>query len=223
MKPLIKTAVMGLVAIATTLTAAAFYPWPEPVIESEMVGKPLFEPFDTSTVRSISIVRYNSDRSALERFQVRRKGEKWIIPAHKNYVADNVNQISATAGALSGNVLENTSSDQKDHVDFGVVDPLESESTTNRSSLGTKIVLKDRNQRELGSLIVGSRVGNQSAVDQQRRFVRVPGQPHVYEMEINPAALKTDFTRWVSSNLLQLSKELPIDTISINNYRIPSL
>jgi len=222
MNPLLKTATMGIIAVATTLAAAAFYPWPEPVVQSEMVGKPLFEPFESSRVRSISIVSYNRERAALERFQILRKGEKWIIPSHKNYMADNSAQISAAVSALSGKVLENSSSDQKDHVDFGVVDPLEFESTTNRSSLGTRIVLEDRNQRELGSLIVGSRVGSKSQTDERRRFVRVPGQPHVYEMEINPAALETDFTRWVNTNLLQLSKEFPVDKLAINNYRLDS-
>lgn len=211
---------MGLLAITISVTAAAYYPWPETVVESEMVGKPLFEQFDASSVRSISIVQYDTDRNGLDRIELRRSGEKWIIPARKNYIATNANQISLAVNSLNGNVLENRSSDQQDHVEYGVIDPLEFESTTNRASLGTKIVLEDRNKRELASLIVGSSLRNESQQNQMKHFVRIPGQPHVYVMEINPAALATDFTRWVSPNLLQLSKDLPIDSILIKNYRI---
>lgn len=219
--PFFTTAIMALLAAATMMVAAFFYPWPERVVESDMVGKPLFEEYDASAVRSISIAKFDADRNGVDRIDLRRKGEKWIVPAKKNFIATNAEQISRVVNSLNNcTVLENRSNAQQDHVDFGVVDPMEYESSTNRSSLGTKIVLEDRNKRELASLIVGSSLRNESSQQQLKHFVRIPGQPNVYVVEINPAELSTDFTRWVNTNLLSLNSQTPVDSIEIQNYRM---
>ncbi len=218
--PYFTTGIMVLLAAATMIVAAIFYPWPERVVESDMVGNPLFE-YDTSAVRSISIARFDADRNGVDRIDLRRSGEKWIIPARKNFIATNAEQISRVVNSLNNcTVLENRSNAQQDHVDFSVVDPVEYASSTNRSSLGTKIVLEDRNKRELASLIVGSSLRNESSQQQLKHFVRIPGQPNVYVVEINPGVLSTDFTRWVNANLLGLSNQTPVNSIEINNYRI---
>jgi hypothetical protein len=219
--PFFTTAIMALLAAATMMVAAFFYPWPERVVESDLVGKPLFEEYDASAVRSISIAKYDADRNGMDRIDLRRSGEKWIVPAKKNFIATNAEQISRVVNSLNNlTVLENRSNAQQDHVDFGVVDPVEYESSTNRSSLGTKIVLEDRNKRELASLIVGSSLRNESSQQQLKHFVRIPGQPNVYVVEINPAELSTDFTRWVKANLLDLTSQTPVDSIEIKNYRM---
>lgn len=213
---------MALLAAATMIVAAFFYPWPERVVESDMVGKPLFEDYDASAVRSISITKYDADRNGLDRIDLRRSGEKWIIPAKKNFVATDSDQIGRVVSCLNNcTVLENRSNAQQDHVDFGVVDPMDYESSNNRSSLGTKIVLEDRNKRELASLIVGSSLRNESTQQELKHFVRIPGQPAVYVVDINPEILSTDFTRWVNANLLDLTSQTPVDSIEIQNYRLP--
>ncbi len=218
---IVTTAIMGIVALVTAAIAAAYYPWPEQVIENNMVNKPLFEPYDVSSVRSISIVNYDADRNDLQRIQLTRKGEKWIIPARNEFVATNAEQIGMAVNALSDlTVLENRSNDQSDHYAYGVVDPLDYESATNRSSLGTKIVLENRTGKELASLIVGPPLPAEQGQFQTKHFVRIPGQPNVYVVQIDAAALQTDFTSWVSPNLLQLSPETTIDSIQIRNYRI---
>ncbi len=212
---------MGVLAGIISVVAAAFYPWPEPVVENDMVGKPLFEEYDASSVRSISITRYDTERNGLDRIELRRSGEKWLIPARKNFLATNVGQISLAINALNNcTVLENRSIDQQDHIEYGVVDPMQYEASTNRSSLGTKIVLEDRNKRELASLIVGSSVRSEAQQSAQKNFVRIPGQPSVYVVEIQPQALSTDFTDWVSPNLLQLRNDTKLSSVEVKNYRI---
>lgn len=219
--PFFKTALMGLLALVAAGVAAAYFPWPETVIENEMVDKPLFEEYDVSKVRSISIVRYDANRNGLERIQLERSGEKWIIPANNRFIATNAAQIGLSVNCLKNCiVLENRSSDLKNHVEYGVIDPMEYESTPNRSSLGTKIVLQDRNNKELASLIVGSTLKNQSDAQQRKNFVRIPGEPNVYVVEIDRRALATTFPAWVNPNLMQLSKENPINSIEFKNYRI---
>jgi hypothetical protein len=219
--PIFKTALMGLLALVAAGIAAAYFPWPETVIESEMVDKPLFEEYDISKVRSISIVRYDTNRNGLERIQLERLGEKWIIPANSKFIATNAAQIGLSVNCLKNCiVLENRSSNQENHVEYGVIDPVEYESTPNRSSLGTKIVLQDRNNKELASLIVGSTLKNQSDTDQKKNFVRIPGEPNVYVVEIDRRALATTFPSWVNPNLMQLSQENKIDSIEFKNYRV---
>ncbi len=215
------TAVMGLVALVTAGIAAVYYPWPEAVVENDMVNKPLFEAYDVASVRSISIVNYDDDRNGLQRIKLVRKGEKWVIPAFQDFIATNAQQIGLAANALTDlTVLENRSNDQSDHYAYGVVDPGEYETATNRSSLGTMITLENRTGQELASLIVGPPLPKEGQQRQTKHFVRVPGQPNVYVVNIEPDALATDFTRWVSPNLLQLGPEVKFESIQIKSYRI---
>ena len=69
------TFLMLVVAAVAAFAAASVYPWPEAVVISDAVNKPLFEGFDTRNVRSIRIETYNEDRNEVERLLVRRKGE----------------------------------------------------------------------------------------------------------------------------------------------------
>ena len=71
---------MLLVALATSATAAYFYPWPEIETTSDRINEPLFEDFDLEQVRSIKILKYNIDRNELETVQLRRKADKWVFP-----------------------------------------------------------------------------------------------------------------------------------------------
>ena len=182
--PFVQTMVMALVALIASGVAASFYPWPEPVVESEIVGKPLFEPYDTTAVRSIKISEFNEDRNALDRMVLRRSGEKWIIPENKNYIASNARQISAAANALNEVlVLDEKTDEQQAYLEYGVVDPDEYQKTPNRSALGAKIILEDRNGKSLASLIVGKALKDDPT--KLKHFVRIPGQPNLYVIDFN--------------------------------------
>jgi hypothetical protein len=219
--PIIKTFVMFLVALAASAVAAAFYPWPERVVESEIVGKPLFEAYDTNAVRSIEIMRFDEETDSLEQVLLRRSAERWLMPSFKKFIATNTLQIAATANSLSDCiVIEEKTDQQQEYAEYGVVDPSEYQNTTNRSSMGTKLILKNRNDKELGSLIVGKRLKDDPK--QLKHFVRIPGQPSVYIVELDPMALTTDFRGWINPNLFQLGS-IPINKIEIENYRIPEM
>lgn len=217
--PAITTLLMGLTAAATSVVAAWFYPWPEIAARSDLVGKPLFESFEAQDVRSITITEFDADRNGVKQIALRRSGDSWIIPARQNFVANNANQISQAINSVNANVLEQRSNDLQDHVEYGVIDPYEFESTRARNSLGKKIVLQDRNNRELASLIVGSAPRDDANANQTRRFVRIAGKPGVYVVELPEEALTTDFANWVSPNLFELSETTPIKSLTIENYR----
>ena len=72
---------MAIIAAVAAVVAATFYPWPEISQNNEMVGKSLFEAYKATQVRGIQIMQFNRERGFLERIELRRKGEKWIIPA----------------------------------------------------------------------------------------------------------------------------------------------
>ncbi len=215
------TLLMLIIAGAAAATAASVYPWPEAVVVSEAVNNPLFKDFDTSNVRSIRIAIHNTDRNEVETLIVRRKGERWILPTHQNFIADNGAQLGkATNLLLDKIVLEKRSDNQEDHLKYGVVDPAEMNSTVNRSSVGKKITLSDRNNRELASLIVGLPVKNDPT--KKKHYVRVPGQPSVYVVEIDPAVINPNFQAWVNPNLMRLTNGSEILDVVINRYRLDS-
>lgn len=216
--PSFKTLFMVLLAVVTSGVAASFYPWPERVVESEMVGEPLFESYDTTAVRSIEIQEFNADKNEIEKIQLERDGEKWVLLQNRKYVASNAGQVSAAANSLTGIlVLEEKTEDQQDHFEYGVVDPEDHPQQPNRSGLGTKIVLGDRNGKPLGKLIVGAKLKDDPSG--KKRFVRVPGQPSVYVVDFDPNALATEFEKWVDPNLFQLSN-IAIEKIQVTDYRL---
>lgn len=217
--PFFRTLVMAAFAALASIIAAYYYPWPEKVVVSAIVDTPLFESYDSSSVRSIRIVKFSAEKNGLDQILLRRSGEKWIVPSKKNFIATNAAQIAAAANSLiDRTVLEETTDEQQAYLEYGVVDPIEYQSNPNRSALGTKIILEDRNRRELASLIVGARP--KSDRTGLKHYVRVPGQPSVYVIEFDRRALSTDFKSWVDPNLLQLSNQSPINRIQIENYRI---
>jgi len=210
---------MLAIAAGAALAASSVYPWPEAVVISDAVNKPLFEGFDTRNVRSIRVETFNEDRNEVERLLVRRKGEEWVLPTHSNFVADNGRQLGAVVNLLVDmTVLEKRSDNQEDHLKYGVVDPADAASAVNRSNLGKKISLSDRNNKELASLIVGLPLKNDPK--QLKHYVRVPGQPSVYVVEIDPRGLNPEFTAWVSPNLLKLSQSTRLKDITVDSYRL---
>ncbi|MFN5707190.1 MAG: DUF4340 domain-containing protein, partial [Planctomycetota bacterium] len=225
-RPFTATLLLGLAAAVLAGVAAWFYPWPQEVQQSGKVGQLLFEGFTPSQVRTIEVSRYNSDRQALERIQLQRKGERWVIPGTADFNANNATQVArAINSVLDRKVLEKISDDQQDHLKNGVIDPDQFQSAEVRSGLGRRITLKDRNGQALADLIVGFPL--QNAEQQALYCVRIPGEPQVYSVPFDLEALTTRFQDWVDPNLLGLRNQqntagqLP-SSVTLDAYRIDS-
>ena len=218
--PFVKTAFLAIIAALVSGAAATFYPWPEAVVESDLVGNTLFEEYDASSVRAIRIEKFNEDKQIVERVVLERSGEKWIIPGMKKFVSTAPTSIALTTKALNElTVLEEVTKDQQEFITYGVVDPSDFKPGAVGNSVGSKLTLQDRKGRDIASLIVGATRKNDLQQGTKSHFVRVPGQPAIYRVDFDKDILKTGFTNWVDANLLMLSGTLP-GFITIDNYRI---
>ena len=209
MSPLLKTLSLSIVAIAASFVAAYFYPWADIATKASTVGEPLFKDYEPTTVRRIIIERFDPKTRKLTTVVARRKGDQWLLPDKDNFVVSNARHIAQVTNALlQREVLEETSSREADHSNFGVIDPALHKTTANKSALGIKITLEDGAKRPIANLIVGKPAGRRSGGQTQKRFVSIPGQPNVYMLEINPLALTTRFEAWIQPNLFQLSQQV---------------
>ena len=218
------TALMGILAAAFIAAAIYYYPKPAEIVVDAKVNQSLFETYETNDVRTISIVEFSKDLNRIEQFRLRRKGERWVIPNAGDFPATRIARIGEVAKSLlDRTVLSLATNDQQGHVEYGVLDPTESAETAPRSSLGMRIDLLDRNRGDIASLIIGKPVkGSNDGVP--RYYVRVPGQPAVYELEVPKQIFKTRFQDWVDPNLMELpppgSTEIAISEIKVDQYRL---
>ena len=214
------TVIMGIIAAITAAFAAASYPWPETVTQNAQVSKPLFENYETSSVRGIEVVAYDSDRSDIERLRIKRSGQNWIVPQKSGFdITGDQRVLQVTRSLNDRTVLEVNSDSQNDHVKFGVVDPSDVGVNSARSRLGTKLMLTDRDEKTIAQIIVGDQVKNSPG----KYYVRVPGKPTIYAIEFDKSMLTTDFAQWVDPNLLKLptdaSSGIAINEFELNRHR----
>lgn len=217
----ISTLMLAVLALLATAAAGYYYPWPEPQVQTKV--EKLFESYNGSQVRGMEIAIFNRDRGALEKIKLVRRGDRWLIPSKQNYPASQGARIALAINSLSDlKVFEIMSDNQQDHLDYGVVDPEDYQNAASRRSLGTKITLTDRNQKEIASLIVGSPVKDKAKI---KHFARISNQPNVYVVDYDPRVLSTDFSSWVSTNPLQLAQRQgdsgqTANAADINYYRL---
>ena len=218
------TAFMGMIAAVTIACAAYFYPKTTEIVVDAKVNQNLFETYETNDVRSISITQYSEDSNRIEQFRLRRKGERWVIPSVGDFPATQIGLIGEVAKSLlDRTVLSLATKDEQGHIEYGVVDPTEPGNSANRSSLGMRVDLLDRNKGDIANLIIGKAVpGSNDGVP--RYYVRIPGQPAVYELEVRKQVFRTRFQDWVDPNLMELppptSTEVSISEVNVDQYRL---
>ena len=218
------TALMGIIAAAFVVAAIYYYPKPAEIVVDAKVNQSLFETYETNDVRTISITEFSDDLNRIEQFRLRRKGERWVIPNAGDFPATRIARIGEVAKSLlDRTVLSLATKDEQGHVEYGVVDPTEAGNSLNRSSLGMRVDLLDRNKGDIANLIIGKAVPG-SNDGRPRYYVRVPGQPAVYELEVPKQIFKTRFQDWVDPNLMELpppgSTEVTISKVNVEQYRL---
>jgi len=166
------------------------------------VGKPLFEDFDALDVTELEIVEWNEETGTPRFFKVAQVNNVWSIPSHSNYPADAKDQLGKAAPSVMGlDVVKFESDSPGDFSEYGVVDPAGENLEPGTTGVGTRVVMKNKEGKELVALVIGKEVPDRSDL----HFVRRAGEDPIYSVKVDPSKLSTKFQDWIEKDLLKLS------------------
>ena len=203
-----KTLTFVVAAALVVLVAVLIRPRPPRAAEeADVRGQLLFDDFEPLAATSLEIVEFDEDLATVRPFQVAQVAGKddimrWSIPSHDNYPADAENQLAEAATSLMGlTILSKVTNSPGEHALYGVVEPDSRRLDAKARGVGTKVVLRDQEDEELVSLIIGKPVPDRENL----RYVRRVGRDAVYIVEVRTDRLSTRFEDWIEDDLLQLS------------------
>lgn len=215
------TAVFGIVA-AVALGLAW---WSKPSVATsvrevadELVGTDIFPKFeDPEIATSLQIVKYDETLAQLKKFEVARDSDSklWTLPSNDGYPADAAEQVKdATTPLIGLQILEVVAESAADHELYGVVNP-DDELAAGASGVGMLVTFKDQTDQVLASLVVGKEVDKTEG----QRYVRVPTQDAVYQVEISTDAFTTNFRDWIEDELLGV-RSMDINKVGVRDYAL---
>ncbi len=178
-------------------------------------GQQFFPTFtDGGAVTELEVVEYREAAGAPYPFVVKRDDKgRWTIPSHGNYAADAKDRMGKAAAMMIGLVKQSVIGDVKGrHVDYGVVDPLDSSAET--KGRGKRIKMKDSAGNVLADLVIGKAVEGKM----QEFYVRVPDKKRVYRTKID-GELSTKFADWIETDLLK-AQSWDIAKVIFDNYSV---
>ncbi len=215
MTEMMKTLIYVAVAGVTLLVAFVTRPRQEAFDVQEQVDKVLFADFnDPLTVTNLEIVTYDEEVGEPHTFRVAQDSKgRWSIPSHAGYPADADDQMRNAATALVGlRVLGIATEVESEHSLFGVVEPSDE---LDASAEGIGKMVSVEHEKGKAALIIGNEVPQAEG----QHFVRIPGQPVVYDVKIDPAMFSTDFGEWINKDLLDLNG-WDIKTVNLKDYSV---
>ncbi|MHC4180198.1 MAG: DUF4340 domain-containing protein, partial [Planctomycetota bacterium] len=209
---------IGLVTwLAWEVTAVQEFSEPEKVA---MEGKLLFPGFrDPLAATSLEIVRYDEEAALEDSFKVAQIDGEWSIPSHLNYPADAEDQLAEAASSMMElRVVDKASDDPKTHGMYGVVDPSSKPASAAAEDVGVRVVMQDKDDKELMALIIGKEVPDRDEL----RYVRAVDKNAVDKNAVYTMVVKTDklsnkFEDWIEEDLLKLSS-WDIRRVEIQDY-----
>jgi hypothetical protein len=195
-------------------------------IAREEIGKDVFTGFTASNAVELEITTYDEEAARLKSFSVKRDDlGQWVIPSHNDYPADAEQQMSLAATAFNGlKIADLIGTETSLHGEFAVIAPNSDTLEVSNTGVGTLITVRD-DQGDEYSLIVGESVlvGNEAGADprmQKAYFAaRRPDDEITFTIELDMDVFDTDFSKWIESNLLDISG-LDLISIDINDYAI---
>ncbi len=222
-----KTLIFVLAAVGILLVAWAVQPRLPEERPQEEVGQLLVPEFDPRSTASLEIVKYDEKEARIETFEVTHNKQKggWSIPSHDNYPADAKEHLAEAAITFTNvKILDVAAEDPGDHKQYGVLDP---DPRDPREGMGTKVIMKDKEGKELVALIIGKQASppssGQSSGPSELRYVRRVGDDRVFVAAVNIDRLSTKFEDWIEKDLLKLNpwdiKEVEIQDYSVDIVR----
>ncbi len=214
--------VIALVCVGVT-AAVEYMTKPAEIAEYGKVGQEFYPDFiDPTQATSLLVRTVDKDSARAIEFSVRRnENGQWVIPSHHNYPADAEERLAKTAasviGIKRGALVTRWASD---HSRYGVVDP--SRDTLDVEELegvGTRLVLRGKDDSVLFDLIIGKKVEGEG--DENQFYVRHPDEDEVYIATLD-IDLSTRFSDWIDTDLLAIDS---FDTrlLEIRDYEFDEL
>lgn len=169
---------------------------------------------DPQAPKAIEVVDYDEATATARPLKVEFAEGTWRVPSHFNYPADAEDRLANTAAALMELRKDAIVSDRvEEHGDYGVIDPF-AEGELSLEGRGQRVTLKNENDATLADFIVGRKVDGKP----NRRYMRVPTQKRVYEVETS-ADVSAKFEDWIETDLLKTSAG-DIRKVLVNRYSI---
>lgn len=201
MKESTQTLLFLAAAIVSLMAASWSRPTDVTYQVDDLIGKPLFPPFETEEAKSMRIVRFDEETATLREFEVAEEDGVWSIPSKGGYPADADRQMAeATTGVIGLDILSIASQDAQDHEEYGVVEPSAS-LEVGQTGVGTRVTLESGSGEQLVDVIIGKEV---KGADEQR-YLRKPTQDVVYVVAVDPSKFSTKFEDWIEDDLLKLN------------------
>ena len=201
---------------AALAVVIAWEPWRSRPAEPDPAeaAQTLFSDFPVLSAKSLQVIKYDEDTSALSDFQVKQKKGLWSIPSHQDYPADAANHLAEAATSLLDlKPLGLASNKPGEHELYGVVNPDIQSLKPGMLGVGTRVIMKDGNDNTLIDLVIGKADKEQPNL----RFVRRPTSDNVFRAIVKTDALTTRFGDWIEKDLLKLNT-FDISEIQINDY-----
>ncbi len=186
----------------------------------------LFHDFqDPLAAQGMQIVKVDEDTGTRHEFKIARsKDDKgrdlWRIASHNSYPADANTQLAGAASALMNKQRGvRLSSNRAAHANYGVLDPTADDTERGK---GTLVVFEGENEKKLAELIVGKEAKDKPS----QRYIRIRGQDHVYQVEIDASKFSTKFEDWIERDPFKLDawriKEVVIEDLGVEQGRLVS-
>lgn len=210
------TKTLAFVAVAAVVLLVAWATRPSlPVAQrGDMEGQQLFQDFtDPLAAASLEIVQYDESTATARPFKVAQVKGRWSIPSHENYPTDAKEQLASAASSLMDlKVIRVQSDNRSDHAEYGVVEPGSDAGTT---GVGTRVTVRDKDDKDLLNLIVGKEVPDRPGL----RYVRRTGQDPVYVVSLSTEKLSAKFEDWIERDLLKMSS-FDVQGVEVHDYMV---
>ncbi len=196
--------VLGLLAIATAIPAwvlPAFSGSSNAAATSTELGILGRSGVTPESIIGMRVVSWDEALSAATIFEVKRDGDRWLIPSHSSYPADGNTRVTrSSSGVLGVKKSRLVTNKPAEYEGLGVVDPLEPGES--KKGFGKRITLTDSTGAAALDVVVGSRAEGGEGLS----YVREVGKPEVFTAKVD-SDLSTKFVDYVEVDPFKIQRD----------------
>lgn len=235
MKETIKSAVIGLLALAGLILYLSTRPRPPRQWTDTEAGEVLFPGFtDAAQMRRVTIARYG-ESGQIERLELSRENQEWKIATRSMAPAENSERIASIASPLIGLTALTVMPPEETNDDFlracHLIDPTKALGDEAADS-GIFLEILGEDNALLAKMIIGSQPAESSAV-RDLRYVLPEGSDRVMTVDFSSETVESSGQQkadpyadrlsaqaldWMNRSLLRVSR-WKIARLSLFNYR----